>query len=88
MCLALVATLLSSAPAVAQPPEYDHVHVSVPDVDAAARSYVEHMGGIPVRPGQGSTLLMFRVSAGATPSAGSVIDHIDFSFPVLESRMQ
>jgi catechol 2,3-dioxygenase-like lactoylglutathione lyase family enzyme len=91
VCLVVTALLMWSAPALAQPAEYDHVHLVVPDVGAAVRWYTEQMGGTPVRSGQvafGSTLLMFRAATAAAPSAGSVIDHIGFSFHDLEARMR
>lgn len=78
------------ATGAAAPPTlaYDHVHLIVPDPVAAADWYVTHLGG--TRSGAevhfGATRLMFRQGA-AQPSAGSVIDHIGFSFADLDAKM-
>ena len=70
---------------------YDHMHISVPDPAKAAEWYMKNMGGTKAEgPNQvlfGSTLFMFRQATDATPSAGSVIDHIGFSFPNLDAKM-
>ncbi|MGE0132450.1 MAG: VOC family protein [Blastocatellales bacterium] len=79
----------SAQPATAP---YDHVHLSVPDPAKAVEWYIKYMGGAK-GPGAnevsfGSTLLMFRKADGAGPSAGSVIDHIGFSFSDLDAKMK
>ena len=71
---------------------YDHVHLLVPDPAKAIDWYVKYMGGTK-GPGAGevsfgSTRLMFLKADGAAPSAGSVIDHIGFSFSDLDAKMK
>ena len=88
------------APARAQSTEpFDHVHLAVPDVERARDWYIQHMGGnagetpetvawgkwpgdhpLPVQ-------LLFTLSPDARPSAGSVIDHIGFSFANLTATV-
>ena len=92
-----LAALLATAPAAsAQTPTalYDHVHMSVPDPQAAAQWYHDHIGGEGVdgrddRLLFGTTRIMFLGGGGATrrPSAGSVIDHLGFSFPDLAAKL-
>src|SRR5262245_63696354 len=71
---------------------FDHVHLAVSDPAKAAEWYIKYMGGAK-GPGAnevtfGSTLLMFQKVDGAGPSAGSVIDHIGFSFSDLDAKMK
>ncbi len=90
---ASVLLLAVGAPALAQSTEpFDHVHLAVSDVERARDWYIQHMGGnagetpetvawgkwpgdhpLPVQ-------LLFTLSPDAKPSAGSVLDHIGFSF--------
>jgi len=72
---------------------YDHIHINVPDTAAAANWYEKTFGGrriteAPDRLMFGSTRLMFLRKADATPSAGSAIDHIGFSFADLDAKMK
>ncbi|MBI3047043.1 MAG: VOC family protein [Acidobacteria bacterium] len=89
------------SPARAQLTEpFDHVHLAVPDVERARDWYVQHMGGnagetpetvawgkwpgdhpLPIQ-------LLFTLSTDARPTAGSAIDHIGFSFPNLEAKVE
>jgi predicted enzyme related to lactoylglutathione lyase len=72
---------------------YDHIHLNVPDTAAAANWYEKNFGGTriteaPDRIRYGSTRLMFLRMANATPSSGSAIDHIGFSFADLDAKMK
>jgi catechol 2,3-dioxygenase-like lactoylglutathione lyase family enzyme len=72
---------------------YDHIHLNVPDPAAAANWYEKNFGGkriteAPDRLMFGSTRFMFLRSATATPSAGSAIDHVGFSFADLDAKMK
>jgi catechol 2,3-dioxygenase-like lactoylglutathione lyase family enzyme len=73
---------------------YDHVHMAVPDPQAAARWYHDHIGGefIDGRDDRllfGTTRIMFLGDGGQArrPSAGSVIDHLGFSYTDLASKL-
>ncbi|MBI2185897.1 MAG: VOC family protein [Acidobacteria bacterium] len=88
-------------PVLAQSTEpFDHVHLAVPDVERARDWYIQHMGGnagetpetvawgkwpgdhpLPVQ-------LLFTLSPDAKPSAGSVLDHIGFSFANLAATVE
>ena len=72
---------------------YDHIHLNVPDPAAACNWYEKNFGGkriteAPDRLMFGSTRFMFLRKADATPSAGSAIDHVGFSFPDLDAKMK
>jgi len=99
---ARAAALLLTAwsPVLAQSTEpFDHVHLAVPDVERARDWYIQHMGGnvgetpetvawgkwpgdhpLPVQ-------LLFTLAPEAKPSAGSVFDHIGFSFADLTAKV-
>lgn len=95
---ALVLAVGASAAAQSTEP-FDHVHLAVADVERARDWYIQHMGGnagetpetvawgkwpgdhpLPVQ-------LLFTLSPDARPSAGSVIDHIGFSFADLTAKV-
>lgn len=85
--LALVATAARAA-------DYHHVHLRADDPKAAVAWYGEYMDGEAVLEGRspramfGTTLIIFFPSSGAfEPSAGSVVDHIGFSFKDLDAKM-
>jgi catechol 2,3-dioxygenase-like lactoylglutathione lyase family enzyme len=99
--LSVVLLLAMCAPAAAQSTEpFDHVHLAVPDVERARDWYIQHMGGIGGEtpetvawnkwPGDHPlpVQLLFELSPDATPSAGSVLDHIGFSFPNLAAKVE
>lgn len=73
---------------------YDHIHLNVPDTAAAANWYEKNFGGrriteAPDRIMFGAVRLMFlRKTTPTPPSAGSVIDHIGFSFADLDAKMK
>lgn len=78
-------------PATAQPAmPFDHVHLAVPDPEAAAAWYVQYFGGVsePPRVRFGTTLFSFIKRSGSPQSAGSVIDHFGFSVPDLDAAMK
>ncbi len=95
--LAPVAALtVHAVPAEAQTETllYDHVHMAVPDPEAAAQWYHDHIGGewVDGRDDRllfGRTRIMFLSDGGQTrkPSAGGVIDHLGFSFPDLDAKL-
>lgn len=73
---------------------YDHIHMAVPDPQAAAQWYFDNIGGqfVDGRTDRllfGTTRVMFLSNGGNTrkPSAGSVVDHLGFSFTDLQSVM-
>lgn len=75
-----------------QNPMYDHVHYMVPDPGKAAAWYAQYMGGT-LKAGNnpvveyGKTVLRFSPLPMAIATEGSVIDHMGFSFPDLESKL-
>jgi catechol 2,3-dioxygenase-like lactoylglutathione lyase family enzyme len=99
--LAALLVLSIGEPARAQLTEpFDHLHLAVTDVERARDWYIENMGGnagetpetvawgkwpadhpLPIQ-------LHFQLSADARPSAGSVIDHIGFSFANLDAQVE
>lgn len=89
-----VALVALAAPAAAQETLlYDHVHMAVPDPEAAAQWYHDHIGGewVDGRTDRllfGTTRIMFLRGEGRRPSQGGVIDHLGFSFPDLASKLQ
>jgi len=90
----LLAVAVLSAPAVAQNQTlmYDHVHMAVPDPEAAAQWYHDNIGGewIDGRTDRllfGRTRIMFLRGEGRRPSQGGVVDHLGFSFPDLASKL-
>lgn len=96
-CVALAALglLALAGGAAAQTPmlPYDHIHLNVPDPAAAANWYEKNFGGkriteAPDRLMYGSTRFMFLRKADATPSAGSSVDHVGFSFADLDAKMR
>jgi lactoylglutathione lyase len=70
---------------------YDHVHLSVPDPEKAAAWYATNLNGVQIEGTTqvkfADTLLAFRKGEGAMASAGSVIDHIGFSFALLDLKL-
>ena len=85
--------LTGSAFAQMQTYPYDHIHLNVPDPAAGANWYEKYFGGkriteAPDRLMFGSTRFMFLKKADATPSAGSAIDHVGFSFADLDAKMK
>lgn len=92
----LLLMLVVSAPAIAQETLlYDHVHMAVPDPQAAAQWYHDHIGGewVDGRTDRllfGTTRIMFLSDRGNTrrPSEGGAIDHLGFSFPDLAAKLE
>lgn len=95
----LLLTVCTSVRAQSTEP-FDHLHLAVPDVERARDWYIQHMGGnagetpetvawgkwpgdhpLPVQ-------LLFTLSPDARPSAGSVLDHIGFSFADLTAKVE
>jgi len=72
---------------------YDHVHMAVPEPEVAAQWYKDNIGGefIDGRTDRllfGTTRIMFlQGDAETRPSAGSVIDHLGFSFSDLAATV-
>jgi catechol 2,3-dioxygenase-like lactoylglutathione lyase family enzyme len=91
ICAVVTIALLGHATADAQTLAYDHVHLSAPDPAKAADWYAKHMGGTRVADAPqvmfGQTRFSFRQAEAATPSAGTVIDHIGFSFADLDAKL-
>src|SRR5688572_27999140 len=96
----LLALLALTPPAAAQVTNpFDHLHLAVPEVEQARDWYIQHMDGnagetpetvawgkwpvdhpLPIQ-------LLFLLAPSAKPSAGSVIDHIGFSFADLDVKV-
>jgi len=91
----LLALVILSVPSAAQTRTtllYDHVHMAVPDPEAAAQWYHDHIGGewVDGRTDRllfGTTRIMFLRGEGRRPSEGGVIDHLGFSFPDLAAKL-
>ncbi len=71
---------------------YDHIHMAVPDPQAAAQWYRDHLGGEEVdgrdeRLLLGTTRFIWRRAEDRKPSAGSVIDHVGFSYADLDAKL-
>src|SRR5437899_1668923 len=86
---------LMTGAAAAQVPTlpYDHVHLNVPDQAKAVEWYAKNFGGKPTPEAAdrlmfGSTRLIFLKNANGTPSMGSSVDHIGFSFADLDMKMK
>ena len=89
--LPVVIILFFYAPLRAQTLVLDHVHLTVPDTSKAVEWYIKYMGGAKTRAANevafGPTVFIFRQANDASPSAGSVIDHVGFSFPDLDIKI-
>lgn len=71
---------------------YDHIHMIVPDTQVAAQWYKDNIGGEFVdgrtdRIIVGTTRVMFIQGDDRKPSAGSVFDHLGFSFTDLDATV-
>lgn len=71
---------------------YDHVHMRVPDPQAAAAWYLKHFGGelIDGRDDRilfGTTRIMFLSGDSARASLGSGVDHLGFSVLDLDAKL-
>jgi lactoylglutathione lyase len=89
--LSILAILVCCAPLRAQTLALDSVHLIVPDTSKAVQWYIQYMGGAKTRAANevafGPTVFMFQQANDALPSAGSVIDHVGFSFPDLDMKI-
>jgi catechol 2,3-dioxygenase-like lactoylglutathione lyase family enzyme len=71
----------------------DHLHLAVPDQAKAVDWYRRHFGGQPTKEAEdrlmfGDTRVIFQRNEKATPSAGSVVDHIGFSVADLDAALK
>lgn len=93
---AMAVAIGTTAPAMAQTPTeqvVDHIHLNVPDQAKAVEWYQKFFGGQPMKEAPdrlmlGDTRLIFLKNDNGQPSAGSVLDHIGFSFADLEAKMK
>jgi catechol 2,3-dioxygenase-like lactoylglutathione lyase family enzyme len=92
--VAVLAVSASVAQAQTETLMYDHVHMSVPDPQASAQWFHDHIGGewVDGRTDRllfGTTRIMWLGSRGEDrrPSAGGVIDHLGFSFANLSAKL-
>ena len=92
--VSLLAVSASVAQAQTETLLYDHVHMSVPDPEASAQWFHDHIGGewVDGRTDRllfGTTRIMWLGSRGEDrrPSAGGVIDHLGFSFANLSAKL-
>ena len=97
-----VSASLRPVPAFAQyeAPPFDSIHLAVPEISSARDWYLKNIGGnvgetadrvafgrwsgdhpLPLQ-------LIFDVSSSATPSAGSVVDSIGFSYVDLDAKVR
>ncbi len=91
--LSAIALFAVSAPVLSAQSEtllYDHIHMAVPVPQAAAQWYRDHLGGEEVdgrdeRLLLGTTRFIWRRVEDRRPSAGSVIDHLGFSYADLDA---
>jgi lactoylglutathione lyase len=71
---------------------FDQVHLGVPDPEAAARWYVEHLGAAPGdhvdRIWFGTTRIIFLQNATPAPSHGAAIDHFALSCGDVQARVR
>jgi catechol 2,3-dioxygenase-like lactoylglutathione lyase family enzyme len=92
--MSLLAFAARSAAAQTETLMYDHVHMAVAEPPKAAAWWQQHIGGefvddLKDRLLFGRTRIMFLRGAPTTqPSAGSVIDHLGFSFPDLDAKLK
>ena len=89
---AVLAVSASIAGAQVETLQYDHVHMSVPDPQASAQWYHDHVGGewVDGRTDRllfGTTRIMWLRGQDRTPSEGGVIDHLGFSFTDLTAKL-
>lgn len=93
-CLGALASALAIVSAqTPTEPVVDHIHLNVPDVAKGVEWYQKFFGGQPMKEGPdrlmfGETRLNFTKNDKAQPSAGSVVDHIGFSFADLDAKMK
>jgi catechol 2,3-dioxygenase-like lactoylglutathione lyase family enzyme len=71
----------------------DHVHLAVPDPAKSAAWYRKNLGAETLAEGPdrlmfGETRMLFQRNEAATPSAGSVVDHVGFSVPDLDATLK
>ena len=90
--VAVLAVFASVASAQVETLMYDHVHMSVPDPQASAQWYHDHIGGefVDGRTDRllfGTTRIMWLRGQDRTPSEGGVIDHLGFSFTDLTAKL-
>ena len=93
--LAAMALLALATGAAAQTLTWDNVHINVTDPPKAAEWYAKHLGGTLVgAPGQatqaqfGSVVMVFLKGQEPQTSAGSLIDHLSFSYADVDSRIK
>ena len=94
--LAAILLIAVSAPALSAQSEtllYDHVHMAVPNPQAAAAWYLEHIGGEGVdgrdeRLLLGTTRFIWQQADDRRPSEGSVVDHLGFSVADLDAKLR
>lgn len=89
-CLVLACATLQAATAT-----YHHVHLTAADPKGAIEWYVKNLGGERGTIGIFATvnygrvkLLFFQLKAGFPGSVGSSVDHIGFSYPDIEAKME
>jgi len=93
MVFAWSALLFLTSSAAAQTLPYDHIHLNVADIPAAANWYVKNFAAKRLEEGPdrlvlGSTRLLFIQKADAKPSAGSAVDHLGFGFADIGAKLK
>ncbi len=94
VALALLTFGFSADAWAAETRRFDQVHLATADPAKAVAWYITHLGAEPwpddepFRVKSGDTRIIFLRSATAKPSLGGVADHIGWSFPDVDAKMQ
>jgi catechol 2,3-dioxygenase-like lactoylglutathione lyase family enzyme len=87
--------LVSATPRVASAAEaaYHHMHLTAPKAEEGAEWYIKHMEcqAVPGRPERakcGTTWFLFQAGTPSSPSVGSGVNHIGFSFRNIEAKLK
>ena len=91
----LVLGSVSAVPRVASAADavYHHMHLTAPKPEEAAEWYIKNMEcqAVPGRPERakcGTTWFLFAAGTPSTPSVGSGVNHIGFSFRNVEAKLK
>jgi catechol 2,3-dioxygenase-like lactoylglutathione lyase family enzyme len=92
--LVFLAAGLPTGARAAETRRFDQVHLAAAEPAKAVEWYIKHLGAEPwpddepFRVKSGETRIIFLRSATAKPSLGGVTDHIGWSFPDVDAKMQ
>ncbi len=95
ICLVLVALTNAGIAPLLRAADFHHVHLNSTDPVAAAKWYADNWGGEAKKTGIFSAtsfgkvvFIYFKAKPGFAGSHGSVVDHIGFSVPNLETKLK